>query len=380
MADLSRADLLAAAVDRAEVGLAILGAGGKILYWNRWLSDRSGVDDSTAIGSRLSDLFPQLEGSRLNRMVTAAIDHGSTGEIRPALGGSPLPLRDPPLASLGNDSIQQSLTVMPLAEMPHHCLLQVSDLTNMVYRERLLLDQANNLERTNADLERLGYIVSHDLRAPLTSVQMLADLMSEELAEADNPNEAHQEYMDQMKAALGRMDRLILDLLEYSRIGWSEASVQDVDLSGVVRDVAANLRAQITEVDATVEVGELPVVEGDPTLLLQLLQNLTSNALKFAADAAPVVQIGSRSLADKHNDGAKLCEIYVTDNGIGIDPRFQERVFEVFRRLHSDDQYEGTGIGLAVCKRIVEQHGGSVRVESSPGKGSTFYVTLRLSG
>ena len=165
------------------------------------------------------------------------------------------------------------------------------------------------------------------------------------------------------------MQRLIDDLLAYSRVGTRGREFAPTDLSVVVEMVRANLRLSIEESGATITTDELPTVAGDRTQLVQLLQNLLGNAIKFRGEESPEVHVG----AERKDEAWRIS---VRDNGIGLDPRHADKVFVIFQRLHGRSSYEGTGIGLAVCKRIVERHGGEMWVESVPGEGSTFYFTL----
>ena len=166
-----------------------------------------------------------------------------------------------------------------------------------------------------------------------------------------------------------RMQALIDDLLAYSRVGRAQLPPQPVDLNVVMGVVRDNLASFLEESAGLLEVGDLPTVAGNRTLFVQLLQNLVANAIKFRGDKPPLICVSCQ-----HRDDELV--IAVEDNGIGIAPQYHDRIFQVFQRLHSRGEYEGTGIGLAVCKKIVEQHGGRIWVESEPGQGTTFYFTL----
>ena len=170
-----------------------------------------------------------------------------------------------------------------------------------------------------------------------------------------------------------RMRTLINDLLAYSRVGTQGAPLVDTDLETVLENVLANLEVSLKEAGATVEHDPMPTVLCDPTQIGQVLQNLISNALKFRGTQAPLIKVGAR------RDGAEWV-FSVSDNGIGIDPQYFDRIFVIFQRLESRSKYPGTGIGLAICKRIVARHGGRIWVESEPGSGSTFYFTLHTEG
>jgi light-regulated signal transduction histidine kinase (bacteriophytochrome) len=177
------------------------------------------------------------------------------------------------------------------------------------------------------------------------------------------------EFIDFAVDGTERMQRMIEDLLRYSRVGRRGDEFESADLDGVLDEALANLSAAIDETDATIEREDLPTVDIDRGQMIQVFQNLIGNAIKFSGDTPPQIRVTARS-----RDGSWL--IGVRDEGIGIDEEQQERIFAIFQRLHGSDAYSGTGIGLAICKKIIERHGGEIWVESAPGEGSTFYFTL----
>lgn len=186
------------------------------------------------------------------------------------------------------------------------------------------------------------------------------------------------EYIGYAIDGAQRMQRLIQDLLAYSRVGTRGKPAESVDLNATLVGVRQDLRPMIEEADGRVQVGPLPTVLADPTQMRQLFQNLIGNALKFRHPERPAtVTISAERVTE---EGAACWRFAVADNGIGIDPKYAERVFQVFQRLHTRDEYEGTGIGLAICKKIVERHGGRIWFEATPGGGTTFYFTLPADG
>ena len=226
-----------------------------------------------------------------------------------------------------------------------------------------------DLARSNAELEQFAYVVSHDLREPLRAITGHLQLLQRRLK--DSLDEYTAESLHFAVDGAKRMDALIRDLLDYSRIGHADREMADLDLGEVVADALANLSATIAESGATVTTRTaMPHAHGNRMELLRLFQNLIGNALKYRApDRAPVVELS----ATRH---ANTWDIAIHDNGIGIEPEYFERIFMIFQRLHGREQYEGTGIGLAVCRKIADRHGGSIRVTSTPGEGSTFTITL----
>ena len=186
-----------------------------------------------------------------------------------------------------------------------------------------------------------------------------------------------------MQAAAARMRTLINDLLTFARVTTKEQPFEPVALTQVAQEVVADLEGRIQQTGGRVEVGELPTVDADPLQMRQLLQNLIGNGLKFhRPEEPPVVQVEGRLLPDPtlpvaaHGQGCPLCQIVVRDNGIGFEEQYRSRIFQLFQRLHGRNEYEGTGIGLAVCQKIVERHGGTITANSTPGHGATFLVTL----
>ena len=226
---------------------------------------------------------------------------------------------------------------------------------------------AEGLTASNAELEQFAYIASHDLQEPLRMVSSYCQLL--ERRYSARLDQDGREFIEYAVEGAARMKVLINDLLIYSRVGTQKADDQEVDCREVLNDAIANLQTPIEENDAVVTHTDLPTIKGDATQLTQVFQNLTSNAIKYRGESAPRVHIG----AERQN-GTWIFS--VKDNGIGIEPRYAERVFGIFERLHGNDEYSGTGIGLAVCKKIVERHGGKIWLESEVGEGSTFSFTL----
>lgn len=232
--------------------------------------------------------------------------------------------------------------------------------------EAAVAKRTEELARSNQELQAFASVVAHDLRSPLLTISGYCEILVEEFG-LQLPQGAI-EYLDHITLAAGRMGRLIDDLLDYSRVGRGRDPMRAVDLHAVVDQVRANLDAAIRDADAKIEVERLPAVRGDQTQLIQLFQNLVGNAVKFRDTRPVVVRIRCEAEGAMHR-------FAIADNGIGIAPKDFERIFLVFQRLHGKE-YPGTGIGLALCQKIVERHGGRIWLESQPGQGSTFYFTL----
>lgn len=242
------------------------------------------------------------------------------------------------------------------------------DVSERLAMEHELAQRANRLQDTNAELQDFAYTASHDLSEPLRMVASFLGLL--ERRSAGDLDEKGREYLRQASDGAVRMRNLIDDLLAYSRVANEEPRREQVDLQVLVEGVLKVLGPAIAETEATVEVGELPTLEAESTQLGQLLQNLIGNAVKFHEPGRPpTVRVGARRTMGG-------CVVSVTDDGIGIDEADQERIFAMFTRLHGRDAYAGTGIGLAICRRIAERHGGRIYVESTPGQGSAFHTLL----
>lgn len=248
------------------------------------------------------------------------------------------------------------------------------DISQQKETEALLLELNNRLKRraeelanSNVELERFAYVASHDLQEPLRMVTSFLQLLKKRYD--DKLDETAVQYINFAVDGAERMKTLIMDLLDYSRVGSNTEPNEDVDLNLLIEDVRDVFGKTIDEVKATITVSPLPIVKGTRTQLFQLFQNLISNAIKYQSKESPKIQIRYKEEQDHY-----LFE--VQDNGIGIDPAFHEKIFVIFHRLHSRSEYGGTGIGLAICKKIVERHNGNIWVKSAVGEGSTFFFTL----
>ena len=251
-------------------------------------------------------------------------------------------------------------------------LLAIEDVTEQRAAEHRLAEQRRELERSNAALEEFASIASHDLQEPLRKILAFGERL-ETTAGPVLRGEARS-HLDRMLGAAARMRTLISDLLTYSQVTVRSQPFVPTVLAGTAREVVADLEVVIADAAGRVEIGELPVIDADPIQMRQLFQNLVANALKYRhADRPPVVRISSSSLDAAH------CTIAVADNGIGFNPEYTERIFKMFERLHGRARYDGSGIGLAICRRIAERHGGTITATSTPGQGATFTVTLPIT-
>lgn len=242
------------------------------------------------------------------------------------------------------------------------------DITRLKDVENRLRRQATELARSNKDLEQFAYVASHDLKEPLRMVTSFVQMLKRKYEgrldlDADD-------YIRYAVDGAARMHSLIDDLLTYSHVDRKTEPFELTDLNVVLRKVVQNLAELTRESSASITALELPTVMADPIQMGQLLQNLIANAIKYRDPAVPP------RIRIEAEQGEGHWIFSVQDNGIGIAPEFSERIFKLFQRLHTKEEYPGTGIGLAICKRISERHGGRIWVESSPGRGSTFYFAL----
>ncbi|MBA4065397.1 MAG: hypothetical protein C0501_17125 [Isosphaera sp.] len=314
-------------------------------------------------------------------------------------GGAPLAPDEIPLArALAGERVRDFEFVIAPAGLPRRTVLasgqplvaddgrqlgavvSMRDVTAMKEAERKLKEANAELVRSNAELEQFAYVASHDLQEPLRKIQAFGDRLTTKFRAAV-PDGA-KEYVDRMQTSAGRMQRLINDLLNYSRVTTTARPFSRLNLTRLVREVVSDLSVRIEATGADVRVGELPDIEADPTQMRQLFQNLIANAVKFHRPGVPpVVEVSGAWVIDPPPAGpaadpAPVCRIAVRDNGIGFDEKYLDRIFQVFQRLHGRDEYDGTGVGLAVCRKIAERHGGSITAHSRPGDGATFVVTL----
>jgi PAS domain S-box-containing protein len=348
---------LAAIVESSSDAIIGLSPDGQIETWNDAATGIFGYPQDAAVGRDISliaapddapVLRERIESARAGAVVTAELlgRRGSGAAFPMELAAFPVRTRDGALRGLS---------------------LAARDVTDSHAARARLERYAEDLARSNAELEQFAYVASHDLQEPLRMVTGFMGLLQKRYggrlgSEAD-------EYISFAVEGARRMQGLINDLLAYSRVGTRPGTLQSTDLAVAAREALANLGAAIDEAGAEVRLGPLPEVEADRRQMTQLFQNLVGNAIKFRGDRTPIVEIGAEHGPDEWR-------IFVRDNGIGIDPGHQEQIFVIFRRLHARDEFPGSGIGLAICKKIVERHGGRIWVDSESGAGATFWFAL----
>ena len=317
-------------------------------------------------GYRESDLI----GRSIDRLEETHADETISRTLRDLARRGPIRDQERILRRIDGQGVNVSVSISPIGEdeAQEGAVVIARDIRERKRAEEDLRTALTRLEHSNRELEDFAYVASHDLQEPLRKIQAFGDLLKSKHAEA-LPEQAR-DYIERMQSAAKRMQILINDLLSFSRVTTKAQPFVEVDLAEIAREVAHDLELRAHDSGGHVVVGELPVIDADPLQMRQLLQNLAGNGLKFHRDGVPAIVEIRGNVDDGH------CRITVSDNGIGFDEKYAERIFTMFERLHSRDKYEGTGIGLAICRKIAERHGGEIRAHSQPGHGATFVVTL----
>jgi signal transduction histidine kinase/PAS domain-containing protein len=351
----------------------------KFLLTNKYNAQRAGKTVAEMTGQVIGDLFPGWQSSDLFNWFVEVIETGTNIK------------RTFPYEEFGWKGWYEG----SFTKVGDGLLYAYIDVTSLKEAELNLQQQAQALEaanrellRSNDNLQSFAYIASHDLQEPLRKIQAFGDLLLTQYAPTLDDT-AH-DYLHRMQGAAGRMSLLIRDLLAYSRLSSQQEPRQPVVLTDLINDVLNDLDVVVRESNAILTIDDLPTLSGDRMQLRQLFQNLLSNALKFRQpDQPPSIRISSRrvwpadlptdvvlSALDRTMKPQAFVEISVADNGIGFDAKYASRIFQVFQRLHIRSQYEGSGVGLAICKRVAENHQGTIRATSQLGQGATFQVYL----
>ncbi len=333
---------------------------GRILTWNNGAHGIFGYTADEVVGKPLTRLMPEryhaLHRQGIERM-------GGLGKS--ALMGTVIELNG--LRKDGREfPLALTLSTWTSVEGRFYGGI-IRDITERQRAEQALRQTAAELAQSNADLAQFAYVASHDLQEPLRAVAGCVQMLQQR--HRDQLDARAHELIAHAVAGVTRMHTLIQDLLAYSWVGARSEPLQPTDCAAVLNDVLASLEVSIRESRAAVTAAPLPTVMANPAQLRQVFQHLIGNALKFRGEAPPRIRIGV-----KHAGGEWV--FAVCDNGIGIHPQYFERIFQVFQRLHTQRKYEGSGIGLAICKKIIERHGGRIWVTSKPSKGSTFSFTI----
>jgi PAS domain S-box-containing protein len=347
------------AFHHAPMGMAILATSpeelGRILDVNQGLCDLAGYDRDRLLTMNVQSLMHpaslEADMKMIARLLHGEIEHyqGETRYINAAA-----------------DTIDVSVGLSVIRDVGGHPLHFVALVEDISSRKR----RASELARSNVELEQFASIASHDLQEPLRKVRTFTERIT--VMEADQLSDKGRDYLHRVNAAAERMQRLIEDLLKFSRVATHGRAFAPVDLARITREVLVDLESVVERTGGIVRVGALPTIYADEPQIRQLIQNLLSNALKFCRDGvAPEVSINSKVLDS-------IAEITVRDKGIGFDPEYSERIFRVFERLNGRSQYPGTGVGLALCRKIAERHGGTIVADGAPDLGAIFTVTIPI--
>lgn len=348
--------------EHAGWGVVVGGVDSKCLeMMNPAFARMHGYDVDELVDRPITDVFAPEERHRLPDIIGLAHDNGhiTVESSHQRKDGSIFPV------------LLDITAVKNEAGKVLYLIVNVQDITQIKETEERLLKSVDALSQSNVELERFAYIASHDLQEPLRTLVAYSQLL-ERRHLSDLTGDAR-DFLDFIIAAANRMHSLVLDLLVYSRVSNQGRPLAPVDIRDIVDAACDNLRASIDDSGTILHMGALPCVLADEVQLLDVFQNLIGNAIKFRReDVLPEIEIG----AERRGSEWRLS---VADNGIGIESEYLEKIFVIFQRLHTSTTYPGTGIGLAVCKRIIERHGGTIWAESTPGKGSTFFFTLRAA-
>lgn len=360
-------------VEAVPVGIILTDENGAVTYYSAQAREMFGIeDDQAALGTNYREWL--ASGQQCPEGDDSGGDPGVTPRIEVRLRRAD---RSEYWAEVTSVLLDEGFV---LSGRRRGSIIVVQDISDRKQANEALARYAAELERSNQELEQFAYVASHDLQEPLRMVASYVQLLAKDYAgqlDADAD-----EYIDFAVDGARRMQRLIDDLLAFSRVGTRGQQFQPVDCSQVLQDVLYGLKLAIEESGAAVTYGRLPTVLADRGQLHQLLQNLLANALKFRTAAPPHIHVSATWHAGGDSAGGPAADedpswvFAVADNGIGLDPQYADRIFVIFQRLHSRAQYSGTGIGLAICKKIVERHGGRIWVESALGRGATFYFRL----
>ncbi len=353
-------------ISNAGEGILVYDREMRCRVWNRSMEGLTRRPAGEVLGRLAYDIFPHLR------------EQGIDDLHRRALNGETVSSPDTPVVTAFGEVVWISGTYAPHRNSKGEIIGIIALIRDVTVRKRAqqeLEEFTARLERSNYELQHFASIASHDLQEPLRKVRAFSDRLQMKYSRALGPD--GQDYIERMQNATHRMQTLIDDLLAFSRVTTRAQPFIPVDLSQVTREVLTDLEVRVEQSGGRIEVGDLPVVEADPLQMRQLLQNLIGNALKFhRPKVPPVVTLSAELLPAPQAPREQICRLLVADNGIGFDEKYLDRIFAIFQRLHGRSEYEGTGVGLAICRKIVERHGGTITARSLPKQGAIFIITL----
>lgn len=361
-----------ALLETAPDSMVIVNRNGNIIIVNQQAEQMFGYKREEMVGKNVAMLMP----ARYRQAHSGhTLSYFEKPNVRP-MG------RDLELFGIRKDGVEFpiEISLSPIeTEDGVNATAAIRDITDRRNAERKMKRYLEKIEQSNRDLEQFANVASHDLREPLRKIRTFCDRLNAKYRQAMN-EDGHQ-YIDRMIDSADRMSLLMENLLIYSRLSSSHNPYEQVDLGQVLADVLSDLETIVDESGAVIEIGDMPVIEGDAHQMRRLMQNLLSNALKFRREGVrPEIRISScpsRWVENTAGDWEDFVDITIEDNGIGVPAEYRQKIFDMFQRLHSRTEYSGTGVGLAIVERIVNQHGGRVNVEgAAAGSGARFTVTL----
>ncbi|MEM9365271.1 MAG: ATP-binding protein [Planctomycetota bacterium] len=369
-------------LDLLPIGALIVDQSLTVRLWNQTLEEWSGIRKEDAVGQVLTELFPSVGESRYKNRLLQVLDTGLPATFSASFHKHFLPL--PARQGLACERMIQQTEVRRIPQTSGHALIAIQDVSYQYVQLAHLKSKHEALEGTrdeltkaneqlrsrNQDLQEFNFVASHDLQEPLRKITTFSQLLEEELP-PEKLNADSKQFLTYIQKSAVRMRSLIQDLLALSKTGTKELAKTQLDLNEIVSGVLEDLEMRIHETNATIHCASLPTVCGDSRLLTQLYYNLIGNALKFTGDEAPVIRISAKQESTQWR-------LFVEDNGIGIEPDFVEKIFKPFQRLHSTEQYPGSGVGLAICRKAVLRHGGEIAFQPNPTGGSRFEFTLPI--
>ncbi len=357
--------------DFAPVGYFIMDRDGVIRRINLTGARLLGLERGALLGRRFGLFVSPVHSERFNSFIDKVFAGLTKQTCEVALCGQKngVPSPDPFGSSSSGETGRFMVSIEAIAsENAPECRAVMTDITEQKRTEEERIKLLAELERSNKDLEQFANVASHELQEPLRMVSSFTQLLAKRYG--DKLDQHARDYLDFAVKGSNRMQRMIKDLLDYSCVVTAEKAPVPTDMNGVINETLANLHLAISDSGALVIHDALPVVMADHSLLVQVFQNLIGNAIKFRRDEPLRIHVSASKNGDEWVFSVK-------DNGMGIEPQYFERIFVLFERLHSGETYQGTGIGLALCKRIIDRLEGRIWVESKPGEGSAFHFTLK---
>ncbi len=360
-------------IEKMTEGAVTLNSAGIILYSNSQFARMVDRPLSDVIGLPFYQFIAHQSRMEYAALFAACWKHDCKAEV--LLGSESIP-------------VQLSLTTLELEEGVSLSII-LTDLTNLKAVQQQLRNNNQQLEETNKaleasnhDLQQFASVASHDLQEPLRKIQVFSNLLKEK---ENCLSEYSQKYLDKVLESSARMRNLIIDILNYSRLSANQQQIERIDLNQLVYELQEDFELIIQDKNAVIQVGELPFIVVNKGQVRQVFQNIMSNALKFSKQGiAPVVRINAYLVAEKsfdsiENEKGQYCLITIADNGIGFDPKYVDNIFALFERLNAKDLFEGTGIGLAIAKKVIDKHDGLITAVSEENKGSEFKIILPLT-